>query len=342
MSSDDSMMSDGEVENSGGESSIDELDHMMEDESSTEDNTPLQYNYEYIPADKHTVSNDAKQRERIHKIEDAATNIQRVIQKYGDEASLPSINPDDIDNKKGSWDIDKSSPWADPSLAIKEIISARDELCNAWDRDDVDDGGRGSGELMDGINAQQPEEEKDKWWKSVLHTENSNNKEIDSRRSQINYHRDGAQPLTEKEEEKQLKEIYMEWATNAYSEELNALREGELGTLTSAKRKQKSAGSAGSKNDKSAAPAVELDPTQYSFIVESNKRREVKKEVEQVDVKVLGDMMASGSYALSNTEKRMLLQARQRAIERMSDNNNTDTDTNGISLHERKKLELGF
>ncbi len=58
MSSDNSnMISDGEVER---ESSVDEMDHMMEeedDESSTEDNTPLQYNYEYIP-DKHTVSND--------------------------------------------------------------------------------------------------------------------------------------------------------------------------------------------------------------------------------------------------------------------------------------------
>jgi len=341
MSSGDSMMIDEEVESAGGESSIDELDHMMEedDESSSEDNTPLQYNYEYIPDKQHTVSNDAKQRERIHKIEDAATNIQRVIQKYDGDASLPSINPDDIDNKKGSWDIDKSSPWANPSLAIKEIITAREELCKAWDRDDVDDGERGSGELMDGINAQQLEEEKDKWWKSVLHKEDNRSKEIDSGRSHINNVKDETPPLT-KEEDQQFKEIYMEWATNAYSVELNALREGELSKLTSARRKQKNtAGSAGSKNDKSA---VELDPTQYSFIVESNKRRDTKKEVEQVDVKVLGDMMSSGSYALSNTEKRMLLQARQRAIETADDNTDTDTDAGIISLHERRKLELGF
>jgi hypothetical protein len=331
------MMSDEEVESAeGGESSINELDNIMEeDDASSSEDTPLQYNYEYIPSsDKNTVLND-KQRERIQKIEDAATNIQRVLQKYGD--ALPSINPNDID--KGSWEIDSSSPWVDPSLAIKEIISAREELCKAWDRDDVDDGERVSGELMDGINAQT--EDKDKWWKSVLHKEDNSSKEIDSRRSHINNHKDGEPPLT-KEEEQQFKEIYMEWATNAYSVELNALREGELGTLTSARRKQKSTSSAGSKNDKSAAPAVELDPTQYSFIVENNKRRDVKKEVEQVDVKVLGDMMASGSYTLSNTEKRMLLQARQRAIERSADSSNTETDTDGISLHERRKLELGF
>jgi len=323
------MMSNEEVDNSGGESSIDELDHMMEDESSTEDNTPLQYNYEYIP-DKHTVSNDDKQRERIQKIEAAAINIQRVIQKYG-ETSLPSINPDNINNKsKGSWEVDNSSPWADPSLAIKEIIGAREELCKAWDRDDNDDGERGSGELTDGINTHQTEE----WWKSVLHTGDNSSKDIDSHRTHIN-NKDGEPPLTT-EEEQQFQEIYMEWATNAYSVELNALREGELGTLTSTKRKQKSAGSAGSKNDKNT---VELDPTQYSFIVE-NKRRDTKKEVEQVDVKVLGDMMSSGSYALSNLEKRMLLQARQHAIERIADNS-TDTDA-GISLHERRKHELGF
>ena len=337
MSSDDSMMSDEEVESPGGESSIDELDNIMEedDESST-DNTPLQYNYEYIPSsDKHTVLNE-KQRERIQKIEAAATNIQRVLQKYGGDTSLPSINPNDA--KKGSWDIDKSSPWADPSLAIKEIITGREELCKAWDRDDVDDGERGSGELMDGINKTQ--EDKDKWWKSVLHEEDNHSKEIDSRRSHINNVKDETSPLT-KEEEQQFQKIYMEWATNAFSQELEALRKGELGTLTSARRKQKSTSSAGFKNDKSAAPAVELDPTQYSFIVENNKRRDTKKEVEQIDVKVLGDMMSSGSYALSNTEKRMLLQARKRAIERMSDNS-TDTDNTDISLHERRKLELGF
>ena len=297
----------------------------------------MQYNYEYIP-DKHTVSNDAKQRERIQKIEAAATNIQRVLQKYGD-SSLPSINPDDT--KKGSWEIDKSSPWADPSLAIKEIITAREELCKAWDRDDVDDGGRGSGELTGGLNAHQIEEDKDKWWKSVLHKEDNSSKDIDSHRTNIN-NKDETSPLT-KEEEQQFQKIYMEWATNAYSVELNALREGELGALTSARRKQKSTSSAGFKNDKSAAPEVELDPTQYSFIVENNKRRDTKKEVEQVDVKVLGDMMASGSYALSNTEKRMLLQARQRAIEKIADSRSTDRDDDvGISLHERRKLELGF
>ena len=334
------MMSDGEVVNSGGESSIDELDLMEEvDESSTEDNTPLQYNYEYIP-EKHTVSNDAKQRERIQKIEDAATNIQRVLQKFGD-ASLPSINPDDT---KGSWEIDKSIPWADPSLAIKEIITAREELCKAWDREDNNDGGgKGSGELTDGINnTHQTEEDKDKWWKSVLQKDDNSSKEIDSHRTHIN-NKDREPPLT-KEEEQQFKEIYMEWATNAYSVELNALREGELGALTSARRKQKSTvGPAGSKNDKSAAAAVELDPTQYSFIVENNKKKDTKKEVEQVDVKVLGDMIASGSYALSNTEKRMLLQARQRAIEKIADSRSTDRDDDvGISLHERRKLELGF
>ncbi len=65
--------------------------------------------------------------------------------------------------------------------------------------------------------------------------------------------------------------------------------------------------------------------------------------VQEIDIRVLSDMLYSGSNILTTSEKRMLLQARQRALLKdtvvMEDDT---TDDAGLTLHERRKREIGL
>ena len=65
-------------------------------------------------------------------------------------------------------------------------------------------------------------------------------------------------------------------------------------------------------------------------------------EESNIDVQILADMMQSGSNVLSTTEKKMLLNARNRALLRRREEGCTDDDVNKLTLHERRKCELGF
>ena len=288
------------------------------------DNAIPEYNYEYSPSsDKNSLTNE--QLERIQKIENATSNVRRVIEKYGN-APLPSLDPKDAN---GSWEIDADSAWSDPSVAVAEIVSAREELKSAWG--DGENGGGGEGQ------------QKQEWWKSILgddETSKSNNsgeakKHVDTKTEGDD------EPLT-KEEEKQFDAVYLEWTTNAFAEELEALRKGQLENLTSSRKQKKSVAAA------SGSAEVELDPTQYSFVVASKGKKKGKADdetaaaaaAEEIDVQVLADMLQSGGNFLSPTEKKMLLRARQRA--KMRSDEKDPKDFVGLSLHERRRRELGF
>ena len=291
-----------------------------------EDNAIPEYNYEYSPSsDKNSLTNE--QLERIQKIENATSNVRRVIGKYG-YAPLPSLDPKDAN---GSWEIDADSAWSDPSVAVAEIVSAREELKSAWgdgENGGADEGGEG--------------QQKQEWWKSILGDETSKSNNSGEAKKHVDTKTEGDdEPLT-KEEEEQFDAVYLEWTTNAFAEELEALRRGQLENLTSSKKQKKSAAAA------SGSAEVDLDPTQYSFIVASKggKGKGIADDetataavaAEEIDVQVLADMLQSGGNFLSPTEKKMLLRARQRAKMR-SDEKDPFV---GLSLHERRRRELGF
>lgn len=291
-----------------------------------DNNAIPEYNYEYTPSsDNNSLSNE--QLERIQKIENATSKVRRVIEKYGN-APLPSLDPKDAN---GSWEIDADSAWSDPSVAVAEIVSAREELKSAWgdgENGGADEGGEG--------------QQKQEWWKSILGDETSKSNNSGEAKKHVDTKTEGDdEPLTKAEEE-QFDAVYLEWTTNAFAEELEALRRGQLENLTSSKKQKKSAAAA------SGSAEVDLDPTQYSFIVASKggKGKGIADDetataavaAEEIDVQVLADMLQSGGNFLSATEKKMLLRARQRAKMR-SDEKDPFV---GLSLHERRRRELGF
>ena len=242
------------------------------------------------------------QHQRRSNIEAAADNVLSIIRKYGN-THLPSLDPNDNCNKKGEgWKIESNNPWANTAQAMKEIINAREVFIKAWTEDD-DEGQRNSKTKKGGNNSNE--------W--------SRNKEME-----------GDKSLTQEEQSK-FKAVHMEWATNAFAEELELLRKGQLGTFAAARMKQRSNSA---KSRKEEVATVELDPTQYSFVIaptKSNGGATNTGEESNVDVQVLADMMKFSSDVLTNMEKRMLLR---------SDTHHYD-DTM-ISLHERRKRELGL
>eukprot|EP00956_Cyclotella_meneghiniana_P036216 scaffold122836_cov56-Cyclotella_meneghiniana.AAC.5 len=102
------------------------------DDPSLSINRP-QYNYEYIKSDDIVQrSNHHINVERVQQIEESMTGVWNVINKYGN-ASLPSLDPNDID--ANGWKIDDDSPWTDVSAAIKEIVSAREDMKRVLDHE---------------------------------------------------------------------------------------------------------------------------------------------------------------------------------------------------------------
>jgi hypothetical protein len=370
--------SSDEVEgaNDGSEPSdgadTDDTNSRMNDES--DNATPsLEYNYQYVPTPQ---SFSTEQLERIAVIEAAAANVHAVLVKYGNSSSLPpSLDPKDtITGKyKHGWEIDPNSPWADTPSAIDEIVSAGERLVRAWSRDDaenIDMTPKDDGASM------KVSQKKQEWWESILSTDPTQNISNASSSESIRRNGDDAatnvqQPFTE-EEQHQFHNVYMEFVTNAFEEELDALRKGQLEELTSARSKQmkstkpsttssnsNSSGGAAMEQNESTL-SMELDPTQYSFVVAGRANRDENRKgldteadvvaadvarmaaAQEIDIRVLSDMLYSGSTVLTISEKRMLLQARQRALlkETVMD---VDTDAStGLTLHERRKREIGL
>jgi len=379
------VASDGGEPSDGADNDTDNSDSISMNDDSDTTTTPspsLECNYQYVPTPQ---SFSTEQLERIAVIEAAASNVHAVLVKYGNAASLPpSLDPNDIiDGKlKYGWEIDPNTPWADTSSAINEIVSAGERLVQAWSRDDAEN--VDMTQKDDGASMKVPQKKQD-WWESILSTDptqQNNSNESSSESMRRNGDDDAAtnvppksdeQPLTE-EEQHQFHNVYMEWVTNAFEEELDALRKGQLEEFTASRSKNmKSAkssttGGGSSSNNNSGGAAmgenetVELDPTQYSFVVaggntkDDNKRKGLDTKVDvaaaeaarmeavqEIDIRVLSDMLYSGSNNLTTSEKRMLLQARQRALLKdtvvMEDDT---TDDAGLTLHERRKREIGL
>ncbi|KAL3817064.1 hypothetical protein ACHAXA_000114 [Cyclostephanos tholiformis] len=231
------------------------------------------------------------------------------------------------------WSIDPSSPWHDVSSAFDEIISAGAGLVKAWH----DDGGAASRLVRTSIDGYDDD--------------------------------DVGLTLTE-EEEREFRSVYAEWATNAFGDELDALRcRGEVGGSGSSSLTTTSATSATSATD-----VVDgLDPTRFSIVAPSTTRGVVRKgdvgggegggssssnsssppdavtassassttTREIIDVRVLSDMLTSGSDVLTAAEKRMLLGARRRWTKTMT----SDIECippQGLTLHELRKRKIGF
>ena len=377
-----------EVDSIGGSERSDGADTGMKNESNSSDssdddhniNTPsLEYNYQYVPIPQ---SFTADQMDRISVIEEAAFNVQRVLAKYGNASTLPSsLDPNDIiTGKLSGWEIDPTSPWSDTSSAINEIVTAGERLVRAWSssaNDDVDS----KGSRDDDAQHEPQKKEKEWWWQSILSNDDLQNKSNVStsesvRRNGGDVVTNGNPPMEEpftEEEELQFHDVYMEWATNAFGEELDALRKGHLDAFTSARSKTKITSTttaatttavAAMQTKESISSSVELlDPTQYSFVVATggtkgdNNRKGVNNEadvaateaariasIKEIDIRVLSDMLCSGSNVLTVSEKQMLLQARQRAVLKdVVAMQRDDTDaTGGLTLHERRKREIGL
>ena len=235
-----------------------------------------QYNYEYI-SDDELRRNHPINVERIQQIEESMTGVRDVINKYGN-TPFPSLDPNDID--ANGWKIDHDSPWSDVSAAVKEIVSAGEKMKR----------------VLEHGNTQNFSDVKDtKWWEPYLSQDTKSNDSI--KYSDPIEQEDALTP----EEEQQFEQVHMEWATNAFAEELEALRNGTLEQKFGSKKMKV--------ND------LELDPTEHSFVVAkkySSTTDNSDSMREEVDVQVLASMLQSGGRLFSNVEKKMLLRARQR------------------------------
>ena len=364
---------DGGSDRSGADGDSNSHYSMSDDERDITTNnisTPsLEYNYEYVPIPQALTT---EQLERISIIEAAATNVQRVLVKYGDASSLPSsLNPDDFSSGK-CWEIDPNSPWSDTSSAVHEIVAARERMVRAWSSAKKEDGDSKGGRDRDIAPSNEPPKKEQEWWLPILSNDTLQHNSSEAR-TRRNVDAAGInippldEPLTE-DEQLQFHDVYMEWATNAFEQELDALRKGQLEEFTSARSQTRrsvtttatTTDAAMGAND--STTAVELDPTQYSFVVADessngdDKRKGVGTEagsaeaeaarissLQEIDVRVLSEMMYSGSNVLTISEKRMLLHARQRAVLKDAVALEDDADaTSGLTLHERRKREIGL
>ena len=344
--------SDDDDSSDSRSSSCNSNDMSDEENSSDVEDHILEYDYEYSVSQQNDKDNQPlsnKQRERIQNIEVASKNVLAVIQKYGN-APLPSLDPSDYNRSSGCWRISNDSAWANTSLAMMEIVNAREGMIKAWDNDQVNND-------RVGIKRQKEEQNNDddnKWWKSIIDDDDSMEGTTNGRRSTVenmntysgeDFNKEKEEEALTEEEQRQFDTVHMEWATNAFAEELEALRSGQP---TTKQRQQQKSLNAKSRKEEQNELRTELDPTQYSFVVakpmENEKDDTNNNNVEEsnIDVQILADMMQSGSNVLSTTEKKMLLNARNRALLRRREEGCTDDDVNKLTLHERRKRELGF
>ena len=299
---------------------------------SQDDTTPASFIHEHVPDgwpgfifdDRKPLSRE--QRERIHNIEQAATNVHKVVQKYA-SAPLPSLDPND-DKKSGSK-IKHDSAWADASNAVNEIVTAREELVKAWD----------TGEGTSDSGATETLEE-EPWWKPILSGESTTAKSYagaNERKEDSTKCREIAD-LTQQEEDK-FQEVHMEWATDAFAKELEALRTGQLETMSSRKQKKGSTKKE-EREDLSAYGLSIVLSSEHSGSWGQDACKDAAVEKEEInamsDLRLIAEMVQSGSNFFSNDEKKMLIRARQRALASPAGEDGRD---GGISLHERRRRE---
>ena len=344
------------VDRADDESMNDNDDDDDDDDDDADDTRPPGYVYEYDTSTP--IASDGR-RGQATKVEDAAKEVYDVLRKYGGggegrgeglggggECPIPllpsSLDPNDFAGT--SWSIHPSSPWHDITNAFDEILSAGENLARAWNDVVVDD---------DGGGASSTEERS-----SIVRDENG---DLD----------DGGSNIMTEEEEREYRMVYAEWSTNAFGDELDMLRRG-MGVVGVDRGPSSSGG------EEATTDVVDgsLDPTRFSLVSSTASRdgkggrggRGTQSSTsstttnptttprEIIDVRVLSDMLISGSDVLSTDEKRMLLCARRRGGKETTRRTTTKiairhdddecvgpaTTTRGLTLHERRKREIGF
>lgn len=312
------------------------------------------YIYNYTPSRQQLLQqkslNAQKMKEDVEAINDAATQLFHVIKKYGGHSttSPPSSS---------GWDeilTAKNNPWKDDDnvdTALDEIVAARNNMVQAWDRFHNDS----SVVDRDGKKTMNDDGEQSKmeWWepilrsRSKLHDNGDDNNNNNIKCSQANDDNDDNNV-----DEQQFHQVYMEYATNAFATELEALRKGQLEQMcTNSKKKMGGSTNNSGKATSSQPMELDLDPTQHSFVVASSKRSgndddnddgaKAAAAAAEIDVQVLSDMLSSGSHTLSIVERNMLLRARQRGNS-SSGGAVVLSTSEGLSLHERRRQELGL
>ena len=358
-------------------------------EEDEEASTSPRYIYNYIPSREqllHQKSLTQQQSRKLQSVNSAVSRVFHVINKYG--GCSENIT---------SWDellTSPNSPWKEYytnnddnngmmiDTALDEIVSARNDMVHAWEDyfnscgSNSDDGNEEDTEEKN--KNKQSAKKKEEWWEPVLRsskrrlnggsdnddaivttTTNHNNS------NQTNYD-DNDQDYNNVQQQQQFHQVYMEYATNAFSTELEALRNGQLERIcassSSNKKNKKGGGSANnSSSNNEKGMEIDLDPTQHSFVVATNSAKHnnddsdaarAKAAAAEIDVQVLSEMLSSGLYTLNNLEKNMLLRARQRGDgDDDDDESSRDNSTSGsgridgkdgLSLHARRQMELGL
>ncbi len=345
------------------------------------------YIYNYIPSREQLLNQKSltqQQSRRLQSVNSAVSRVFHVINRYG--GCSENIT---------SWDqllTSPNSPWTEYytnnddnsgmmiDTALDEIVSARNDMVRAWEdyfnscSSSCDDGDEDDTE---GKNRnKQSAKKKEEWWEPVLRsskrrlnggsdnddaivttTTNHNN----SNSNQTNYD-DNDQDYNNVQQQQQFHQVYMEYATNAFSTELEALRNGQLERIcassSTTKKNKKGGGSANNNNNSSSnnekGMEVDLDPTQHSFVVATNSAKHnndnsddtarAKAAAAEIDVQVLSEMLSSGLYTLNNLEKNMLLRARQRGGDDDDDISGSGRIGGkvGLSLHDQRRQELGL
>ena len=273
-----------------------------DDDSSSPSNIPG-YNYQYT-SETDAQKTDHINTERVKRIESAMKNVWNIINKYGN-SKLPSLDPKEVD--VNCWKIDDDSPWSDVPAALKEIASVRNEMHKVLEIDN-----------HTGSNTSDSKKSSD-WWAPYLNKTEYEDKTM----KYTNSSRSRDDTFTE-EEQMQFEQVHMEWATNAFAEELEALRNGTLEQKFGTKKK--------------SVEALDLNQSELSFVVAKQKSTNDDKVVKEVvDVQVLAVMLRSGGNVFSDIEKRMLLRARQRGgIETNHDSEVLPT------IHEIRRRNLGY
>mmetsp|Transcript_1585 Transcript_1585/g.3231 ORF Transcript_1585/g.3231 Transcript_1585/m.3231 type:complete len:417 (-) Transcript_1585:132-1382(-) len=368
------MSDDDDIDGSDGDDNPDQSnEEIMSDDLKDEKKPKIRYQYAYDPSEstamhplffpfgessnqrEHHDNSTKSNIERKQRVENATFKLRQLFKKYATTDGLPPLNPDDWKGEGGpSWEIDPSSPWYDVPAALDEIVEVREELKKAWntyhgsDQDEID--GENMKEGRNNYDERGRKTAGEQSWKTRADSSTKTDKDnepMTMNEWHIQFHKEQEEkryrqqnpPLTKDEQEK-FKQFHMEWVTDAFAEELNALRKGRLEKMFGNKSKKDAHGN--------NPLELELDPTQHSFVVPNGNARieendQSDKAAEEaaaaeVDVRVLADMLMSGGNFLTDVEKRMLVNARLRG----QTNNGGNTRVEKMSLHERRRRELGF
>ncbi|KAK1741323.1 hypothetical protein QTG54_007801 [Skeletonema marinoi] len=309
------------------------------DEEESNDGDKPHYIYNYTPSKQQLLQQKTLKTQQIRDVEtinEAASQLFHVIKKYGGDTSS-SIS--------SGWDeilTAKNSPWKDNvDAALDEIVAARSGMIEAWDNFHSDNVDRDSQQTRnDDDDDDDGEQPKMEWWEPILRSKQRSSRD-DANNNRFNQANDDD---TNNVDEQQFHHVYMEYATNAFATELEALRKGKLEQMCTTSKKKKGVNTNSGKETSSQAMELDLDPTHHSFVVASSKRSgnnddgdDEAKAAAEIDVQVLSDMLSSGSNSLSILERNMLLKARQRGS-----SGAVVTSSEGLSLHERRRQELGL